>query len=90
MRNSYSLLSQEINDKLIGVYDHLVELLGYEDEDVRYSGILEQLDTSGARYIPSTSGMPSAIMPRVINILKFDYIYRTHYHQIRYLETKNA
>lgn len=91
MRNSYSLLSQEINDKLLLAYDNLIELLGFEKEgQTHYSGILEQIDSSGTAYVISPSGLPSSINQRVLTILKFDYIYRTHYNQIRYLENNNG
>ena len=90
MRNSYSLLSQEINDKLLLAYDNLIELLGFEQEgQIHYSGILEQIDYSGLAFITSPSGIPSFNSPRIIDMLKFDYIYRTHFNQIRYLEKSN-
>lgn len=90
MRSDYPLLSQELNDRLLMTYDYMVDLLGYEEANVHYSGILERLEASGQAFVVSSSGLPTALMDRMVDMIKFDYIYRTHYNQIRYLETTNG
>jgi len=55
MRASYSLQSQEINDKLLGAYSNLIDMLGFENTNgMHYSGILEYLDASGSSMIISS------------------------------------
>lgn len=89
MRSDYSLLSQELNDRLLLCYDYLIDLLGFEEDGYNhYSGIYEQLEASGEAYMLSQSGIPTVETQNIIHMLKFDYIYRTHYNQIRYMETK--
>lgn len=87
MRKNYPLLSQELNDKILTAYEHLVYLLGFDAEgEDPYSGVYPLLETSGNLMYTSISGIPSAEMPKVQTMLKFDYIYRKHYGEIKYVE----
>jgi hypothetical protein len=65
-------------------YENLVYLLGQNISDQPYySGLYEYLDVSG-KYLSTTySGIPTAEMPKVIDILKFDYYYRKHFGEIK-------
>lgn len=87
MRKNYPISSQELNDKIFGYYSDLVYLLGYEENgSISYSGLYNTLDSSGTNILLSSSGIPSTNMPRMLDFLKFDYIYRKHYGKIKYLE----
>jgi len=83
MRNNFPLSSQEINDKLLSCYENLTYLLGQRlpNEEV-YSGVYDQLEVVCSGYILSSSGIPNITQDKILDILKFDYIYRKHYGQI--------
>jgi hypothetical protein len=84
MIGNNSVSSQELNDKLLTIHENLVYLLGYQsDQYPVYSGIYEQLHVSGEAFMVSQSGIPTLNVPNVVDLLKFDYIYRSHYRFIR-------
>jgi len=92
MRKDYPLSSQELNDIILTAYGDLCYLLGYIDSDNnRYSGLYESIEESGLAYLASSSGIlhagnndskyqlglsPTYTSDRLIQYLKFDYIYR--------------
>jgi hypothetical protein len=82
MRQDAPLSSQILNNKLLLAYENLVYLLGQQIPDQPYySGLYEYLDVSG-RYLSTTySGIPTVDMPKITDILKFDYFYRKHFGQ---------
>jgi len=84
MRNNFPMVSQEINDKLLSSYENLTYLLGQKlpNEEV-YSGVFDILENSCSGYITSPSGIPNIAQDKILDILKFDYIYRKHYGQIK-------
>lgn len=91
MRRAYPLSSNELNDKLLGAYENLVYLLGYEDEnEPAYSGLYDHLEVSGNLMLTSQSGIPNYNMVRMKDFLKYDYIYRKHYEEIQYVENDNG
>lgn len=84
MRKNISLSSQELNDKFLIAYEYLVYLLGQELlNQEKCSGLYEQLETSCTNMIISPSGIPSIFSNQTTDILKFDYIYRKNFNQIR-------
>lgn len=91
MRSTYPLSSQELNDKLLMAYSHLVYLLGYDADSQRYSGHYEILENSGNAFMTNSSGIPHIgnyvdnyrigidaenTSDQVIYYSKWDYIYR--------------
>lgn len=91
MRRAYPVSSNELNDKLLGSYENLVYLLGYEEDDQPvYSGLYDYLEASGNLMLTNQSGIPSYNLARMKDFLKFDYIYRKHYNEIQYLENDNG
>lgn len=91
MRSSYSISSLEYNDKIFGYYEDLVYLLGYQaEEGVTHSGLYDRLETSGNSMLSSPSGIPTFKLPRMIDFLKLDYMYRKNYGEIQYMENLNG
>ncbi|MCK9428878.1 MAG: hypothetical protein M0R17_02555 [Candidatus Omnitrophica bacterium] len=83
MRNNYPVLSQELNDKFMSNYEHLVYLLGQKiDGYNKYSGVYDVLELACSGYVISFSGIPSVYNDKFTDILKFDYIYRKHFKEI--------
>lgn len=92
MRDNFPISSQEFNDIIIEAYGNLCYLLGYRDSDNNvYSGIYEVLESSGNAYLGSISGIlhtgnidakyqmgldEETTSDKLIQYLKFDYIYR--------------
>lgn len=91
MRSTYPLSSAELNDRFLEFYENLVYLLGYEeDNEPVHSGLYDYLEVSGDLALTSQSGIPSYNMARMVDFLKFDYIYRKHYGEIQYVENDNG
>jgi hypothetical protein len=91
MRSSYPLISNEINDKLLMAYENLVYLLGYSEVGLTtYSGLYDGFDNTIDTIQISQSGIPSFASSRMLDFLKFDYIYRRPYGQIQYLENNDG
>lgn len=91
MRSNYPLSSAELNDRLLTSYENLVYLLGYEaDNEPVYSGLFDFLELSGNLALTSQSGIPGYNMAKMIDFLRFDYIYRKHYGEIQYVENDNG
>lgn len=91
MRSSYSISSLEYNDKIFGYYEDLVYLLGYQaEEGVTHSGLYDRLETSANTMLSSPSGIPTFELPRMIDFLKLDYMYRKNYGEIQYMENLNG
>lgn len=87
MKSVYSVSSLEFNDKFFGYYENLVYLLGYQADDVvTYSGLYDRIETSGNAMMTSSSGIPTYHLPRMLEFLKFDYMYRKNYGEIQYME----
>jgi hypothetical protein len=84
MRKNFPLLSQELNDKLLLCYENLTYLLGQKIlTSLEYSGLYSQLENSCSELTLSSSGIPNVNNEKIIDILKFDYFYRTHFKQIK-------
>lgn len=91
MRSTYPLSSNELNDRLFSAYENLTYLLGFESEDDPiYSGVYDHLETSGNAMLVSQSGIPGTLSPKMLEFLKYDYIYRKHYKEIQYMERPNV
>jgi len=91
MRKTFSISSQETNDRLLEVYSSHISLLGYENGNIAISGLYDRLDLSGVSYMSSASGIPHCGTAQgtylvgfeydksssvLIDMLIFDYIYR--------------
>lgn len=92
MKRNYPISSQELNDILTTAYGDLCYLLGYIDSNEnRYSGIFESIELSGLAYMGTSSGIPhlgnedskyhlglgyNTTTDKIVQFLKFDYIYR--------------
>lgn len=91
MRKIYPLSSSELNDKLFSAYENLTYLLGFEsDTELAYSGVYDYLESSGNAMLISQSGIPGTLSPKMLEFLKYDYIYRKHYNEIQYMEKING
>lgn len=91
MRNHYPLSSLEMNDKILSLYENLISILGYNHNNVSYSGLYDQLDnriseilsSSGIPHFSPTLFSPGGVddtmsSSQIAYCLKFDYIYRKH------------
>lgn len=88
MRNNYPVVSQELNDKLLLLYEHLVYLLGVklENKDMveglyhRLDEIIEDIVISGTTPPYESSVLPckyehyNDCFDKIIAIMKYDYI----------------
>lgn len=85
MIKEYPICSEELNNKLLGANENLVSILGVQIPDQEYySGVLDYINSSGTILFSSLSGVPNTNMSKIIDSLKFDYIYRKHFNQIKY------
>lgn len=83
MRNNYPLLSQELNDRIFTCYENLTYLLGQNlSTETMCSGLYQNLETFCSGVTTSYSGIPNINNSNMLDILKFDYIYRKHFNQI--------
>lgn len=81
----YPISSQELNDKFYSAYEHIVSLIGYETSGVlTHTGLYDRINSSGEAFVISPSGLPSHTYHNMNKMLKFDYIYRTHYNINKY------
>jgi len=69
MRSIYPVSSQEINDILLSHYENLIYILGYKNNNVLYSGVYTILDNV-------VNNTTIEDKQQLINILKYDYIYK--------------
>jgi len=89
MKSNYPFISQEFKNIILQGYEHLVYLLGYEAEGYdHYSGLYEYITDSGDYLMLSESGIPNINMIKMVDILKYDYIYRKNCGEIKYKEKK--
>jgi len=91
MRSNFPIVSQEIKNIILQGYENLVYLLGQEvDGYDHFSGLYEYILSSGDFLIISSSGIPNMYNTKIIDMLKFDYIYKKNCGQIQYKETNNG
>lgn len=88
MRSNYPLSSQELNDKILGNYEHLVYLNGVELDGVITSGLYDRIEASGLNLLTMNSGIPyiptnyqgfiddQYVPAHITDTLKWDYIYK--------------
>lgn len=91
MRDRYPISSFDLNDKLLMAYENLVYLLGIQSDTTDTTGLYQSMDTSGAAFMISTSGIPhcgtfegvyqvglheDATQDYVVDYLRTDYILR--------------
>lgn len=89
MRANYPFLSKEFNNIILQGYEYLVHLLGFQEDGYEhYSGLYEYISDSGNYLMTSPSGIPTINNSKIIDILKYDYIYRKNFGEIKYKENK--
>lgn len=87
MKSNYPFISQEIKNIILEGYSNLVYLLGYENDGYdHFSGLYEYLYSSGNNFLINQSGIQNINTNSIINMLKYDYLYRKNNMQIQYKE----
>lgn len=98
MRSLYPLSSQELNDRIGLMYEHMVYLLGFHEPGYTgLSGFYEAVEASGEAHMASTSGLPHYAINEITGdisaresytklrwYLKADYLYKKFHDLISY------